>query len=420
MLISGNQYYGSAGLDISVSAATSQITYTFQDVNVTCGAFRAGNANAAGSGGSLLINYGNGLYTVTSFVGNQYNGTASQTENFQSCTLSCSGNLTFGSNHTVTSGSSIVRVVPGAGATATVTSNNKGFNIFRVVGNATGTVALADPLDCAKLTDSTGIFNSAGKTIWADTLEIYSAQATTLSNSKCIYYNKTTGASASITQTSTIDTALGGTITTNGIAQPNIYIRGKTTMPVFTADEYLWIDGGDTLAVTGDATFNNTGDSVAMAGTGTGVIQVGGNFSTAAAVKWDMQKIRVIMTGAGSTITLNGNDVIPILQANASTYINVGGNSLVGGLIFGNDNISVTVRAGDTLVLAALANADWSGSAGNLDSLYSATAGSRFYVSWSGSPTITYAYFRDMCFSPGTLNCPWTSGCRSGGGNRCP
>lgn len=129
------------------------------------------------------------------------------------------------------------RITPAAAATATITSNGKSFNIFRVVGNATGTVTLADALTCAKLTDSTGIFNSATYTIRADTLEIFSTAATTLSSSKCVYYNKTTGVGVSITQTSTIDTAKGGTITTNGITQPKIVMAG-------TAVAY---NGGGTL-----------------------------------------------------------------------------------------------------------------------------------------------------------------------------
>jgi hypothetical protein len=191
---------------------------------------------------------------------------------------------------------------------------------------------------------------------------------------------------------------------------------GGTVGDLTAADGNLTIPAGDTVRA-GDGTFNNSGDTVSI-GAG-GALILSGNFSTAGDVVFAGTG-KIVMTGASKTVTLNGNDAAPIFQADASTYINAGGSARLGGLVFGNDKIGISVRAGDTLVLAALAGADWSGSAGNLDSLFSATVGSRFFVSWPGNLSVSYAYLRDVCFSPGALTCPWTSGCRSGGGNRCP
>lgn len=298
--------------------------------------------------------------------------------------------------------------------------------------NTNKIMELQDSFNVRIFLDSIGQFRQNNKGIRCSTFVAAGSDSIVLNRAYEITKNLSFGLDVkeNITGTTIMQGGTSGTLTLNGntIAALNISKSGTAGVTVSTsgragdvtvADGNLWVNGGDSMQV-GTLTANNSNDSIARIGTGTAYIVVTGDFTTAADVKWDRANIRIIMAGAGGMVTLNGNDNIPTIQANASMYINVGGNSLVGGLVFGNDNIGVSVRAGDTLVLAAMANADWTGAAGSLDSLFSATPGSRFYISWPGNPAISYAYLRDVCFSPGTLTCPWTSGCRSGGGNRCP
>jgi hypothetical protein len=61
-----------------------------------------------------------------------------------------------------------------------------------------------------------------------------------------------------------------------------------------------------------------------------------------------------------------------------------------------------------------------SGGVGTPDSLVSTIAGSQARLWVPGNSAQTYMYWKDICVKGGTITCPWTSGCRSGGGGKCP
>lgn len=112
-----------------------------------------------------------------------------------------------------------------------------------------------------------------------------------------------------------------GTVTLNGntIGDINISKTGTagvtfgssgTAGDVTVANGNVWINGGDTIKA-GSWTANNSNDSTAQYGTGTAYIQLTGNFTTAADVKFGDNLKIIIPLGTTSTFTLNGNTKIP-------------------------------------------------------------------------------------------------------------
>lgn len=63
---------------------------------------------------------------------------------------------------------------------------------------------------------------------------------------------------------------------------------------------------------------------------------------------------------------------------------------------------------------------DWSGSTGKLNYFISATPNSQARLWIPKDTNHVFQYWRDVCVQGGTITCPWSSGCRSGGGGKCP
>ena len=180
-------------------ASRANATHTFNGntFGITCAELQYGAYTDGTCVGTY--NFGSGTYNIASLLVMSILGVTNV--NLQTSTINCSGNWTFGSNYTVTPATSIVRLTPGAGATATVTSNGKHFANFRVIGNATGTVTLGDSLYAdSAFTDSTGLVNQNTKSIYCKALGLFSPQAITNNAVITATGNIETGATAPITQ----------------------------------------------------------------------------------------------------------------------------------------------------------------------------------------------------------------------------
>jgi len=139
---------GTANLDIAVANANSTGTFDFNGQNIICGSFRSG---AFTTTNNVTLDYSSGTFSVTSFAGSVYNASCTISENFQSSQWTCSGNWTFGSNHTIDPGTSKVTITN----TSTITSNAKLF--YDLIINASGkTITLADALSVHDFTVTEG------------------------------------------------------------------------------------------------------------------------------------------------------------------------------------------------------------------------------------------------------------------------
>jgi hypothetical protein len=134
----------------------SAVTFTFNSNNYSItGTSFAWGGNAVGS--TSIFNFGSSVINVTS-VASTYN-TGTINTNLQTSTWTCTGNWTFGSNHTINPGTSIV-TLNGTGA-QTVTSNGKSFHDLTVNNTGTAFVSLADSLTTNDITMTDGPFNTA-------------------------------------------------------------------------------------------------------------------------------------------------------------------------------------------------------------------------------------------------------------------
>jgi hypothetical protein len=62
----------------------------------------------------------------------------------------------------------------------------------------------------------------------------------------------------------------------------------------------------------------------------------------------------------------------------------------------------------------------FSGSVGKLVYMRSSTPGAQARLWVPGNSSQTYMYWKDICVNGGIITCPWSNGCRSSGGNKCP
>lgn len=140
-------------------------------------------------------------------------------------------------------------------------------------------------------------------------------------------------------------------------------------------------------------------------------------------------RLRVAMPPA-STFTVAGTDSI------VSTFFCVDSGLIAGNRPFRLTNFcalkdstylgtgvltvadTIRIKAGGALKMPAVYNIN--GSAGNLTRVISSVPNTqaRMWIGADGSNS--YVYWRDVCVKGGTITCPWSSGCRSGGGGKCP
>lgn len=157
----GTVNLGTGSLTIRTATAITG-NYDFNNQNITCGILSVGNLNA---GATSTINYSSGTFNVTGYNGLNF-GVCN--ENFQSSVWSVSGSWTFGSNHTITPGTSEVAFTN----TAVVTSNSKLFYDF-VINAAGKTITLADALSCHDFTNIAGTLAGAFTTTASGDVDLY-------------------------------------------------------------------------------------------------------------------------------------------------------------------------------------------------------------------------------------------------------
>ena len=116
---------------------------------------------------------------------------------------------------------------------------------------------------------------------------------------------------------------------------------------------------------------------------------------------------------AGGILTLADQSIDSVI-INGNTTINGGGT--IQNLSFGTQGKKLTLEAGKKFTLTELTASDFNGANGSPDSIVSSSPGTACTLSLPNSITLKYMYFRDIV-TDSTINCPWDSGCRSGGGN---
>ena len=215
ILFGGTINTGTGRMDIVVSNAGSSGIINFNNQNVICGNFYAGNANATATS---VINYGSGTFSVSQYAGSSLN-LGSCTQNFQSSQWLCSGGWIFGSNHIIVPGASQVTITN----TATITSNGKSFYDF-VINAAGKTITLADALsvhDYTKIIGTqAGNFNT---TCSGDALFSVSTTLFRLIMTKATTRTITVVTGGTLTLTNLTDTNVNGT--------PGALTRWRSTTP---------------------------------------------------------------------------------------------------------------------------------------------------------------------------------------------
>ena len=517
--LSGTFNIGANSLTISNSRVGITLTSNTNGNTITCGALSVGTNNATAVHN---INYGASTISCVSYTGAVLN-IGSCTESFSTSQWTCSGAWTFGSNHTIVPGTSIVNFT-GAGTTTSngkafpgdLTINSTGlvrtfadkykvngnllltagkpiFGLFRdtVVGNYTNSltaaadtanrqdtlflggsmtrsagshtknenavtklygtslcnlttsgsrmnyihivgtnntkqIKLLDNDTTIRLRDSIGTINQNGFAL-ADSILYIGDSNQVLDGSRTIWkylvfdthyeantINKITtflgsaACSLVVNSTNTI-----GNITENLTGTGSLQQVGSAHIDTLNiTDGSYKIRGGDTAFVAGNTTFNNTGDSVARSGTGTAYIVINSNFSTAAGVLWDTAHIKITSTLTGATIALNGNATLPPIQLNARSSLT--GSGIINRLSFSTDGLKCIFEKAKKFTFTNVDTSYWNG-----DSMVSSQAFAACTLSWGGQ-NLHYSnmYWRDCkTKSPDTLKCPWSQGCRSGGGN---
>jgi|WetSurMetagenome_2_1015567.scaffolds.fasta_scaffold01475_10 hypothetical protein len=129
-------------------------TFDFNNQNVTCGTFTTGIFAATNA---VTFNYGSGSFSITSFNGSDYNGAGTCNENFQTSHWTVAGTgWTFGSNHTINPGTSLITFTN----SATITPNGKSF--YDLALNASGkTITLADNINVHNFNNIAGTLAGA-------------------------------------------------------------------------------------------------------------------------------------------------------------------------------------------------------------------------------------------------------------------
>jgi hypothetical protein len=284
--LSGNINVGTKTIEILKQVGAATLTFSSGNFSVSGGTFNCGSLSATGI---FVAYFGSSVVSITSFL-STYNTNAS-TINFQSASWSCSGNWTFGSNHTINPGTSIV-TLNGTGA-QTITSAGNLFYDLTVNNSGTAFVVLADSLTANDLTLTDGPFNAASYGISAVDL-IHASQDSTRFQSLWLSGDFTRGALAD-----KCDTA-GQHIRFSAGASHTMAAAGKTYARVTTSGP-LTITGGATIAT---LSYGIDGIPITIA-TGTtltaGTVSIGGTTEAPDTLQG---------AGAGATLDLTGNQTV--------------------------------------------------------------------------------------------------------------
>jgi hypothetical protein len=209
---------------------SSANTFEFNSGNfsITTAAFVVG-ANLAGC--TATFNFGASVITCSSFTGATYN-TGTTNLNLQTSQWACSGNWTFGSNHTVNPGTSSVTIT----GTSTLTSNGKSF--FDLTINSVAlTVTLADALTLAAggdltLTSGTLNLSTFNLTVGGNTA-INGTSTLTATGSTCSFagnYTTAAGCTVTINAATNYTFTAAAIVTTNGKALPQCTFNAAFTI----------------------------------------------------------------------------------------------------------------------------------------------------------------------------------------------
>jgi hypothetical protein len=222
--ITGTQNYGTAGVLLFLNTAGAVLVVQNVNNNITCGAIAIGNNTASGSFTYLA---GSGSHSIASYAAT-YNGAGTTGINFQTSPWSCTGSWTFGSNHTITPGTSIITST----GTGTWTSNGKSFYDWTRNDVNTGYATLGDSMTAHDVTITDGKFNQATYGLRCNDLTINAADTCKLE--RCwLTGDYSSGASAIIDTNGMVIYLLAGsshTMTTNNKAVPAVTVSGPTTI----------------------------------------------------------------------------------------------------------------------------------------------------------------------------------------------
>jgi fibronectin-binding autotransporter adhesin len=286
LVVTGNQSYGGGcALSTYVTDGTTA-TIDFNDFNLTATTLSVTKLTVAQN---LTYNFGNGTFNIAVFAGGALAGTSNV--NLESAVINCSGNWTFGSNHTVVPGTSIV-TLNGTGA-QTITSAGKSFYDLTINNSGTAFVVLADSLTANDLTLTDGPFNAASYGISAVDLIHASTDSVRFQN-LWLTGDYTRGATATKSDTS------GQHIRFSASASHTMAAANKTYALVTTSGP-LTITGGATIAA---LSYDIDGIPVTIAAGTTltaGTVSIGGTTLAPDTLQG---------AGAGATLDLTGNQTV--------------------------------------------------------------------------------------------------------------
>lgn len=115
------------------------------------------------------------------------------------------------------------------------------------------------------------------------------------------------------------------------------------------------------------------------------------------------------------SFTANNNQIGPVVLWKATFQ----DSTKIQHLWLPKDSSEILFKPAAGLRIDSLSN-DWSGSIGKLNYFKSSTPAQQARLIIPKDTAYVYQYWKDICVNGGTITCPWDSGCRSGGGGKCP
>lgn len=229
---------------------SNKITFDMGTSNLTCGIFRNGAVNNV----TQVTKWGSGSHSIASYDGTTTNPTytaGGTIDSFQTAQITCSGNWSFGGNHTVVPGASQVTF----SGTSSIANNNKFFYDV-VINSASGTITLADSMQCHSKTRTAGKFKDAGNNIrlsgdlainGTDSVVATGRRTFTAATASCSYGSNNTAVAAS-----------GVTFAFNGNGTLHFGKRAISRLICTSGKTYTWT-AGDSVGITNHTAGNWNG-----------------------------------------------------------------------------------------------------------------------------------------------------------------
>lgn len=394
-----------AAFNIATMTSSNTLTWNTNNYAITCSTFRSGG-NSSGTG-IFIGNLGSSVITTGAYLA--YSNNTNSTYNFQTSQWTCTGSWTFGSNHTVDPGTSLITF--SGTAAHTITLNGKSLYDVTINNTATAGTTFADAPSLHTLTvsatntqavtwvgfvltasgnvtiDGSGTLN-CGNGITANgassNVHFGSALGTVTATSCAITMNTST---AGVLDCDKATTFLGIIIGNSSV----VTFNGAASVIFSSTSAPLTFTNGGTLTLSSrmDLSRSTTGNIITVSA-GTPTISIGDAITS----RWDINGPGITLSIPALTITGGTSSLISITNQGFSGTWQMTGNLVVPGIL---DITSLTFNVTNTFNTQNFAL-----SAGTLEPGASA-AGGTFNINY-GSSLVSVSSYTGNVYNTGTIN----------------